>query len=65
MIENEIASGINARATTKPAKTSLVRMRGVRNAVITDGSARYRFDLGAWAMAMRFSCGLCHAAARR
>jgi hypothetical protein len=39
MIENEIASGIKAIATTRPARTSRVRMRGDRNAVTTEGSA--------------------------
>jgi len=40
MIENEIASGMSASATTSPASTSRVSSRGVRSAVITDGSAR-------------------------
>ena len=40
MIENEIASGISAMATTRPASTSRVRMRGDRSAVGTDGFAR-------------------------
>merc|ERR1711969_191420 len=44
MIENEIASGIRARATTRPASTSLVRMRGLRSASRTDGRGRYRSD---------------------
>ncbi|GGO68873.1 hypothetical protein GCM10012276_03720 [Nocardioides deserti] len=39
MIENEIASGISARATTRPARTSVRSMRGDRSAVRTLGSA--------------------------
>ena len=42
MMENEMASGINAMATTRPASTSRTRMRGVRSAVSTDGSGAQR-----------------------
>src|SRR5699024_8310394 len=47
MMENEIASGIRARATTRPARASRVRRRGLFSAVSTDGSGRYRFDSSA------------------
>src|SRR5699024_5319735 len=43
MMENEIASGIRARATTRPARASRVSTRGLFSAVNTDGSGRYRF----------------------
>src|SRR5699024_4876552 len=36
MMENEIASGISARATTSPARTSVRSRRGLRNAPITE-----------------------------
>src|SRR3546814_16826873 len=36
MIENEIASGISANATTSPAKTSVLRRRGDRSAARTE-----------------------------
>jgi hypothetical protein len=36
MIENEIASGMSAKATTKPASTSVRSRFGDRNAAITD-----------------------------
>jgi len=42
MIENEIASGTSASATTRPARTSRVRIRGLFSAVSTEGSGRYR-----------------------
>ena len=35
MIENEMASGISARATTRPARTSVRRILGVRRACRT------------------------------
>ena len=38
MIENEIASGMSASATTSPARTSVRSMRGERRAARTDGS---------------------------
>ena len=37
MIENEIASGMRARATTRPARTSRLRRRGLRRACNTVG----------------------------
>ena len=40
MIENEIASGIRARATTSPASTSTRRRRGERSAARTDVTSR-------------------------
>src|SRR5690554_6852356 len=42
IIENEIASGMSASATTSPASASRVRRRGDLSAAITDGTARYR-----------------------
>ncbi len=42
MIEKEIASGISASATTRPARTSRVKIRGLFSAVSTEGSGRYR-----------------------
>jgi hypothetical protein len=39
MIENEMASGIRARATTSPARTSVRRRRGERSAFSTDCSS--------------------------
>src|SRR5699024_2039325 len=36
MMENEIASGINASATTSPPRTSVRNMRGLRSAVHTE-----------------------------
>src|SRR5690625_5636674 len=42
MIEKLIASGMRARATTRPARTARVRMRGGFSAVSTEGSGRYR-----------------------
>ncbi|WXF92986.1 hypothetical protein WDV91_06520 [Curtobacterium flaccumfaciens pv. flaccumfaciens] len=39
MIENEIASGISARATTRPARTSRSRIFGFRRADRTVGLA--------------------------
>ena len=38
MIENEIASGISARATTRPASTSVRSVLGDRSALRTVGS---------------------------
>ena len=38
MIENEIASGISASATTRPASSSVRSSLGERNACITEGS---------------------------
>ncbi len=38
MIENEIASGISARATTSPASTSVRSMAGERSALRTVGA---------------------------
>src|SRR5699024_11765304 len=42
MMEKEIASGISASATTRPASISRIRIFGVFNAVSTEGSGRYR-----------------------
>src|SRR5699024_3993567 len=42
MTEKEIASGISARATARPASISRIRIFGVFNAVSTEGSGRYR-----------------------
>lgn len=42
MIENEIASGMRASATTSPASTSRVKIRGERSASATEGRGRYR-----------------------
>src|SRR5699024_1167226 len=42
MREKEIASGIKAGATTRPASMSRSRIFGVFNAVSTEGSGRYR-----------------------
>src|SRR5699024_7507576 len=42
MMEKEIASGIKASATTRPARISRIRIFGVFNAVSTEGSGRYR-----------------------
>ena len=39
MIENEIASGISASATTRPARTSVRSIRGDRSALRTVGSS--------------------------
>ena len=36
MIENEIASGISASATTRPASTSVLSRRGDRSAAMTE-----------------------------
>ena len=38
MIENEMASGMRARATTSPASTSIRRRRGDRSAARTENS---------------------------
>ena len=37
-MENEIASGINARATTRPANTSVRSLAGEENAARNEGS---------------------------
>ena len=42
MIEKEIASGMRARATTKPASTSVRSRRGERRAPSTDTSGTER-----------------------
>src|SRR5699024_12744876 len=42
MMEKEIASGIKAGATTRPARISRIRIVGAFNAVDTEGSGRYR-----------------------
>ena len=57
IIENEIDSGMRASATTSPARTSRIRIRGVLKAFKTDGSGRYLFASSACgeAKAMRAS----------
>jgi hypothetical protein len=44
-MENAIASGIKARATTNPARTSVLRSRGDRRALITVGEVVSAFRM--------------------